>query len=202
MLKKCRICGIDKPLKDFYHDKSMKGGHQTIGQECRKTRDREHRDSVLENGHTRTLEQREHMSAGHRGREPWNKGTGGCKKGHDPDLYVRMPSGVYVCLACKRENGAKYRAKNRERIRIKTRVGRYDITIDELDELWSKQSGCCAICGEALDTEKYRIDHDHTSGKVRGILCHSCNTGIGLLQDSPKILFNAMEYLKNARKKD
>ena len=199
MLKTCRICKIDKPWEDFYRDKSMKDGYQTICKECRKIGDRTHKKSVLENGYKRTPEQRERMSAGHQGIEPWNKGTGGCKKGHDPKFYVRLSSGVFCCLECKRQNGAKYRAKNMERCRMANRVGRYNITVNDLDELWIKQNGVCAICGMALDPEKYRIDHDHNSGKVRGILCHSCNTGIGLLQDSPETLHNAARYLEDAR---
>jgi len=199
MLKQCRICRVDKLLDEFHRDKSMKDGYMTVCKECRKIRGEAQKKSVLKNGYIRTPEQRERMRAGHLGIEPWNKGTGGCKNGHDPKYYVQLPSGVYYCKKCKRDNAAKYRAKNIDRLRIEKRVGRYNITEDYLKEIWVKQNGICAICGEALDSEKYRIDHDHNSGKVRGILCHSCNTGIGLLRDSPEILHNATRYLENAR---
>ena len=129
------------------------------------------------------------------GQTPWNKGTGGCKRGHDPSLYVRMPSGVYVCLGCKRENGAKYRAENKKRILFKNRLGRYGISAEEFETLWDKQNGACAVCGTSFNDNEYRIDHDHDTGKVRGLLCVSCNAGIGLLKDSPKVLLNAVKYL-------
>jgi len=131
-----------------------------------------------------------------KGRAPWNKGTGGCKRGHDPSLYIELPSGVFVCLACKRENGAKYRVANRKSIRLKNRVGRYNISYEEFKTIWDKQNGCCPICGIRFETEdSCRIDHNHTTGIVRGLLCASCNTGIGLLKDSSEILIKASEYL-------
>ena len=132
----------------------------------------------------------------HRGQQSWNKGTGGCKRGHDPSLYVPMPgSGVYVCLGCKRENCAKYRSKNRKTINLNNRVGRYEITIEDYENMFTLQNGCCAICGIPIKKENCRIDHSHETGKVRGLLCISCNTGIGLMQDSPLVLMKAFEYL-------
>ena len=199
MLKRCNKCRIEKSLKDFSRDKTKKDGYQPTCKECRKKYQRENHISISENGYKRTSEQRERMRSGHLGQEPWNKGLGGCKKGHDPSLYVCLPSGVYTCLGCKRENGAKYREKNRKDINFKNRISRYRITIEEFETLWIKQKGNCAICKEMLDKKKYRIDHNHTSGKVRGLLCTSCNTAIGLLQDSPKITSNAARYLEDAR---
>jgi len=108
-----------------------------------------------------------------------------------------MPgSGICVCLECKRENGARYRAKNQGTINLKNRTGRYNISIDDYQELLDSQNGRCAICGEAINQKTCRIDHSHVTGKVRGLLCVSCNTGIGLLKDSPDVLASAAEYLR------
>lgn len=131
------------------------------------------------------------------GFKPWNTGTGGCKKGHDPSLYVELPSGVYVCLGCKRENGKKYRDKNRKEISLRNRVARYKVSLEFVIDLYKSQNERCAICRTPVDFETSRIDHDHITGKVRGILCTSCNTGIGLFKDSPEILINASRYIKN-----
>lgn len=147
-------------------------------------------------GYKFTPGQIDNLRKGHIGQRAWNVGTGGCKKGHDPSLYVPMPSGVYVCLGCKRENGAKYRAQNRKTIRLKNRVGRYRISIDAYHALLEAQNGCCAICTAEIDAESCRIDHHHGTGKVRGLLCVSCNTGIGLLKDSPDVLMSAAAYLR------
>jgi hypothetical protein len=132
-----------------------------------------------------------------KGFTPWNKGTGGCKRGHDPSRYVAMPgSGIYVCLDCKRENGKRYRDKNRKKLNLKNRVGRYGISIADYKKMMKQQGGKCAICGDSLDKVTIRIDHNHETGEVRGLLCASCNTGLGLLKDSPLVLENAKKYLE------
>lgn len=133
------------------------------------------------------------------GQIPWNKGLGGCKRGHDPSLYAPMPgSGVRVCLACKRENGARYRSKNQKVINLKNRADRYEMTVADFEARFDRQGGRCAICGDEIDKEHCRIDHSHSTGKVRGLLCVSCNTGIGLLKDSPDVLVKASEYLRKS----
>jgi len=58
---------------------------------------------------------------------------------------------------------------------------------------WMKQQAQCAVCGTVFGEEV--IDHDHVSGKLRGLLCSNCNTGIGMLKDSSKICLKASEYL-------
>lgn len=198
--KRCTKCGVLKGVDAFYRDKSTKDGYQGVCVSCRKSQAKVNEISITENGYTRTPDQREKMSDAHKGHIPWNKGTGGCKRGHDPRFYVQMPNGVHLCLKCARENNAKWRKANRKRHLIMSRVARYGITVNDLNLLWETQRGVCAICGEILDGKKYRIDHDHITGKVRGILCTSCNTGVGLLKDSPEVLINAARYLENARK--
>lgn len=80
----------------------------------------------------------------------------------------------------------------------------YGITIHEYDELLMKQNGVCAICGKPethIQYGKFRplsVDHDHATGKVRGLLCTGCNRGIGFLRDDPKLLNKAAEYLVNS----
>lgn len=69
---------------------------------------------------------------------------------------------------------------------------RYGITIEERDELFSRNDGLCWICS---DKTSEVIDHDHASNKVRGALCRTCNTGIGLLREDKRILQSAIAYL-------
>lgn len=63
----------------------------------------------------------------------------------------------------------------------------------------ARQNGRCAICNREPFGRwtTFYIDHDHTTGKVRGLLCQKCNAGIGLLMDSIPILFLAIRYLTN-----
>jgi hypothetical protein len=58
----------------------------------------------------------------------------------------------------------------------------------------NNQNNACAICG-AMD-RRFVIDHCHKTGIIRGILCHNCNAGIGMLQDSPEIISSALWYLE------
>jgi len=74
----------------------------------------------------------------------------------------------------------------------------FDITPTRYDEMLQEQNGCCAICGRHFNEFKksLAVDHNHTSGAIRGLLCSRCNMMLGYAQDSPKILQNAIEYLK------
>jgi PleD family two-component response regulator len=66
-----------------------------------------------------------------------------------------------------------------------------------------QQNERCAICDELLDkAEKTHIDHNHTTNKVRGILCHGCNTSLGGFKDSISILKSALEYLSKHENRD
>jgi Recombination endonuclease VII len=69
---------------------------------------------------------------------------------------------------------------------------RYGIGADEVDALIAAQGGVCPICGRA-DPE--HVDHDHATGKVRGVLCFNCNGGLGQFRDDVNSLFAAAEYL-------
>lgn len=72
---------------------------------------------------------------------------------------------------------------------------RYGIGSAEVTALIEAQGGVCAICGRA-DPEQ--VDHDHATGKVRGILCFNCNGGLGQFRDEPHVLGRAIDYLRDA----
>lgn len=72
----------------------------------------------------------------------------------------------------------------------------YGITKEEFYALWSKHGNCCSVC-KSPDNGSRRmcVDHCHETGKVRGILCDKCNTGIGLLGDTESGVYRALTYL-------
>lgn len=80
----------------------------------------------------------------------------------------------------------------------------YGITIDIYREMLNNQDHKCAICGGEGFTmathhkTKLVVDHCHSTGVVRGLLCHNCNRALGLLQDSRLVLENAIKYLEGA----
>ena len=74
----------------------------------------------------------------------------------------------------------------------------YGITLERFEEMRTSQKCSCAICGKHESQNKNKklfVDHNHNTGKVRELLCHGCNTGIGLLQDDVDLLQKAMDYL-------
>jgi|SRR5579859_1671161 len=80
------------------------------------------------------------------------------------------------------------RRKRRSHLKI------YGLTLDQYYQMYSTQKGKCAICG--ISSENFNIDHNHTTGKPRGLLCHWCNLGIGHLRDDINLVRKAVEYLE------
>jgi hypothetical protein len=72
-----------------------------------------------------------------------------------------------------------YRPEDKRRWQLKTRYG---LTPDDVDGMLKRQEGLCAVCSKILG--KFHIDHCHTTGVVRGLLCHRCNVLIGALDDA------------------
>lgn len=101
---------------------------------------------------------------------------------------------------------AEYRAENREVLRDKERERRFGITRQEYAEMFHAQNGACAICSQPETATRngrikaLAVDHDHTSGEVRGLLCADCNTGIGKLKESRDIMVSAIRYLDKHKK--
>jgi hypothetical protein len=85
--------------------------------------------------------------------------------------------------------------KSRES-RSKELVRTYGITVEEYEFLAVLQEDRCAICGSIDPARQLSVDHDHQTGKVRGLLCGNCNVGIGMFQDDPYRLDAAAAYLR------
>lgn len=80
-------------------------------------------------------------------------------------------------------------------------IRRYGITVEDYGRLLTAQDGMCAICGGADPMTRsgtFHVDHCHTSGRVRGLLCSRCNPALGAFQDSVDILEAAITYLRSA----
>lgn len=72
---------------------------------------------------------------------------------------------------------------------------KYGLSLEDYDRLLLAQGGCCGICGNANGNKRLAVDHDHTTGKVRGLLCDSCNQGLGFFKDSVERLEAAIQWL-------
>lgn len=81
--------------------------------------------------------------------------------------------------------------------RVYTLRRKYNITIADYDALVIIQDNKCAMCGKRYKKKYYHIDHDHRTGKVRGLLCQHCNLSLGQFGDSIIVLQRAIDYLSS-----
>ncbi len=116
-----------------------------------------------------------------------------CGYGHIDEIYVSNNT----CRTCQRERSRDYGRKNIARIINNQRVRTYGITTEAYKILIDQQNNKCLCCEEIFGSElSPHLDHDHKTGKIRGVLCHKCNTGIGLFEDNPAKLRKAIIYLE------
>lgn len=80
---------------------------------------------------------------------------------------------------------------------FKHNLKKHGLTIEQYDILWKTQNCCCLICKtDKVNTNRgWHLDHCHTTGKIRGILCVNCNVMLGLARDRIDVLESAIIYL-------
>lgn len=107
--------------------------------------------------------------------------------------------------AAKRESNLRhatsYHQRNRELCNAKRREyhlkGKFGLSVDEYNKLLLEQQGVCAICKRPCQTgRRLAVDHEHGTGRIRGLLCAQCNRGLGRFLDNPDALEQAAVYLR------
>ena len=100
-----------------------------------------------------------------------------------------------------RDYNRAWRDANPEKVRAQKRrehlKSRYGLTESEFNTILTQQNGKCAICLEDPDRRGMAIDHCHKTGKIRGLLCHHCNSVLGHARESLRVLSRAVSYLQN-----
>ncbi len=84
-------------------------------------------------------------------------------------------------------------------VRAATLKNKFGITPEQYDTMLAAQGGHCAICPATKPGGRakfFHVDHDHATKKVRGLLCHNCNTGLGMFRDNVNFLRVAVDYLE------
>lgn len=114
---------------------------------------------------------------------------------------VRSSSRILLKSTCKtcEAQAQKDRPKLSKEDRWKYTIKQiYGITVYDYYDMLESQNNKCKLCDtkEPGGKGRWHIDHCHDSGRVRGLLCHTCNTGIGLLQEDPELLCKAALYIK------
>lgn len=105
-----------------------------------------------------------------------------------------------LCRECNKAKSKAYALKHKDKTKGNNLKARYGITAGEYQAMFAAQGGVCKICKlpEHHMGRDLSVDHCHATGKVRGLLCNSCNRGMGLFVDSPERLRKAAEYLESA----
>jgi hypothetical protein len=167
-IKTCTKCGIEKEIAEFSKDKLGKNGLHWVCKTCVQI-------------YVKSYQQRN--------KEKINKWHRNYRKENKKKILIRERS---------------YYKKNKDRFLNKRLKYHFGITLEQFNLLLKNQNGVCAICGNketAINgaTKKVRllnVDHDHQTGKVRGLLCSKCNHMIGLGNDDTNIFKSAINYLK------
>jgi hypothetical protein len=114
--------------------------------------------------------------------------------------FYRRNSADYV--RCWRERNKERLAPLNKEAAFMRRFSTHNLTLDQYHAIAERQDFVCAICGEQPDCQAantsndgFVIDHCHSTGKVRGLVCSNCNVGIGMLKDSAVVAASASRYL-------
>ncbi len=110
--------------------------------------------------------------------------------GHDPTR--NQPK--RTCRPCALEGQQRYIAKNREKVNLRKRLAKRGLSPEAYEVLIEEQDGKCAICRRE---RKLDIDHCHTKGHVRALLCGPCNRALGFMDDDPALLRAGATYLES-----
>lgn len=107
------------------------------------------------------------------------------------DFYMNGRWRQGACKVCHSKQSQIKAQKNHLR-------RKYNLSLDEYQTKLENQKYCCSLCGKTQEEEKSAlcVDHDHTTGKVRDLLCRVCNRALGLFKDDPQLLRKAADYLE------
>lgn len=162
----CTACGESKSLPDFARSAAAKDGYHTWCKACKASRTRQ-----------------------------WQAANAERLRADDRAKHAANP-------AIKREQSKRWYAKHKGRStrdsRRNWKLRRYGLTLADYDALCAAQDGLCALCGQTQGWARLHdlaVDHNHATGRVRGLLCHKCNVGLGHFEDSVDLLQKAIEYL-------
>lgn len=147
------------------------------------------------------------------GAKPWSERNIADKPCRSCSLIFSPSCGGNIyCKECSKEIKRKRHAESQKawrskdparhiKIKLAFDLKKYGITSEEYSLMLERQSGVCAICftipsGGRNKHRPLSVDHCHKTGRVRGLLCHACNSSIGLLKENIDTLKSAVKYLE------
>jgi hypothetical protein len=133
-----------------------------------------------------------------------------CKEDKDKSLFHKAGNKKrgyqFSCISCRKVTKEKHKnSMTSEEWYLTNRQywlkSQYGLNLEDYNNLVKEQNHKCAICDvDEVDSFKglLFVDHCHTTGKIRGLLCHHCNTALGKFKDSESILMKAIEYVRKS----
>jgi hypothetical protein len=183
---------------------SFKKGHKH-------TKETKKKISLANKGRKFSYEWKRNLSIAHKGQVSWRKGRKFVDENiskeqrrayrrawalRNHDKLRKQSLDYYQATKPRRRVIAKIGyVKNKIKILDKLRFKKYGITGDEFRKIIDKQQTKCPICNRSIN-KNLSIDHDHNTGKIRGIICNSCNLAIGNAESSPERLRAMANYLE------
>jgi hypothetical protein len=221
IMKACRVCNTELPLDVFPRNRKSKDGHTSVCKPCVKNRDKEQIPQRRERDIPAPDQRRVCSQCGHEGLlvEDYYKNER-CEFGY----FLRCKKCVLTANKkwveknpdYNRENMREWRAENPERNAEINRTSRdrnrkkgylrewylnrtYGLTREQYDAMAAEQGNRCFLCSSCAEDNPrgmLYVDHDHATGKVRKLLCMSCNTAIGHFRDDFALMVKASLYLQ------
>ena len=117
---------------------------------------------------------------------------------------TRKDSHCFYCKDCVSLNQKMRRRPNCSTLNKSRHLkSKYNITLEQYNQMFDEQRGVCAVCGTpAKDLKRnLAVDHNHRTGKIRGLLCFSCNSLIGRIEKNPLLIPTMMKYIRTRNKK-
>jgi hypothetical protein len=186
-VKLCPDCRETKPLTEFTLNKRRPDGRGTYCRTCFNVRSREHRERLAA-AEGREVQRRREVPVG-------MKYCPRCERelslGEFGSNRSARDGRTAYCRPCHNEVGKETAKRLYGSTREYHLRRRYGITVAEVDAMIEDQGGFCATCSG----EPQHVDHDHDTGRVRGVLCSNCNQALGNVRDNPEVLQNLIDYL-------
>jgi hypothetical protein len=188
----CTICGKEKPFEAFNKFKPGKQGRRAACKVCMNAIAQERAQQYPK-------------------RQVTHKICAVCKVNLPVEEFYKSTQHIDGhrpwCRGCTRAyNKTHHRTKGKEKqttVRARTLKKLYNLTIDDYQRMWDAQGGACKMCSRPETNVNPNgtvrtlcVDHCHTTGKVRGLLCGNCNVAIGLLQENVATLARGIQYLQ------
>ena len=127
-----------------------------------------------------------------------------CKKTLNIDSFYIRKTGKKIgkplsyCKECLSTQQKEYRKTTKGRVayRRKHLKNTYDLTVEQFNQMYTNQNGCCVVCETPSGTKYLCVDHDHKTGKIRGLLCTFCNNLAGYIEKHPERIEQIKSYLR------